>query len=130
MVERMTAAELHKLQGQKTGTKRVQGAERVTVDGQKFDSKREARRWNELKLLLKAGDISNLSRQYPIYLKGKDGPIMTDSGAQPRKYIADFHYYDHRAGVWIVEDAKGHATDIFNLKKAILAAQGIKVVLS
>ena len=130
MVERMTAAELHKLQGKKSGTKRVKGAERVTVDGQAFDSKKEARRWNELLMLVKAGDVSNLSRQYPIFLRGKDGPIMTDSGKQPRKYIADFHYYDHRADQWIVEDVKGWATEVFNLKKAILNAQGIEVKLT
>ena len=100
------------------------------MDGQSFDSKREASRWNELRLLAKAGRVSNLSRQYAVYLKGKDGPIMTDSGKQPRKYIADFHYYDHRLNAWVIEDTKGHPTEVFNLKKAILAAQGIEVKLT
>ena len=43
-------------------------------------------------------------------------------------YLADFTYADHRlGGITVIEDAKGHQTDVFLIKKAILAAQGVEV---
>ncbi|MBK8909164.1 MAG: DUF1064 domain-containing protein [Rhodospirillales bacterium] len=103
------------------------GAVPVTVDGIRFASTREARRWAELRLLERAGDIRALRRQVAIRLIGRDGPILTDTG-RPRTYVADFVYEDCRLG-WaeVVEDAKGHPTPEYRLKRAILAAQGVAV---
>ena len=42
-------------------------------------------------------------------------------------YVADFVYLDLKSRTEVVEDAKGHPTEVFALKKAILAAQGVKV---
>lgn len=127
MTDRMTAAEFQKQATEKTGTKRVAGAEPVVIDGIRFASKKEARRWKELLLLQTAGKIVDLERQVPIELLGRQSPIMTDSGEAVRRYIADFRYYDIELRTWVIEDAKGHPTEIFNLKKAILAAQGMKI---
>jgi hypothetical protein len=103
------------------------GAVSVVVDGIRFASLREARRWGELRLLERAGQIRALRRQVKIPLVGRDGPILTDTG-RPRTYVADFVYEDRCLG-WaeVVEDAKGYPTPEYRLKRAILAAQGVTV---
>ncbi len=132
MTERMTAGEYRDAHlaeaAQGEDRRRVRGTKRTTTaDGITHDSKTEARRWEELKLLQKAGEICGLRRQVDIGLIGRDGPIMTDSGKQERVYRADFVYVDNRLGVTVIEDRKGHETDVFKLKKAILAAQGMEI---
>lgn len=127
MAERMTSAELIALMS-KSKQPREKGAQRVTVDGETFDSRAEAQRWQQLELLQKAGEISGLRRQVAIGLEGRDGPIMTDTGRQQRVYRADFVYVDHALGVTVIEDKKGHETEVFKFKRAVLAAQGIKVL--
>jgi len=107
---------------------RVRGTIKTIYNGILFASKREAKRYGELLLLEKAGEICQLETQSPFALDGRDGPIMTDSGARQRRYYADFKYYDKRLKAWVIEDAKGHATDVYKLKKAILAAMGVKIV--
>jgi hypothetical protein len=103
------------------------GAVPMTVDGIRFASTREARRWGELRMMERAGEIRALRRQVAIPLIGRDGPILTDTG-RTRTYVADFVYEDRRLG-WaeVVEDAKGHPTPEFKLKRAILAQQGVEV---
>ena len=128
MTERMTAAELRRLQEEPKRQPRERGAQRTVVDGEVFDSKAEARVWQELCLLQEAMEISGLRRQVDIGLVGRDRPIMTDSGKKQRVYRADFVYIDHARGEMVVEDRKGHETEIFKMKRAILAAQGIQVV--
>ena len=72
------------------------------VDGYRFASKAEARRYEQLKLLVKAGVITHLELQ-PKY-------ILT-AGIS---YIADFCYYQN--GKPVAEDVKGKATEVFKLK--------------
>lgn len=132
MTERMTAIEYLEAQsaqiGQGEDRRRVRGTQRTTTaDGITHDSKTEADRWEELKLMQRAGEICGLKRQVSIGLIGRDGPIMTDSGKQQRVYKADFVYVDNALGVTLIEDRKGHETEVFNLKKAILAAQGMEI---
>lgn len=100
-------------------------AEPTVVDGIRFASKKEARRYSDLMLLQRAGEIRNLQRQVKIPLQGKDAPIRTPKGRQAH-YIADFTYFTEAA--FVVEDVKGKATPVYLLKKAILAAQGVRVV--
>lgn len=97
-------------------------AQPVMLDGIRFDSKREARRWSALLLLQRGGVITDLRRQVKFALHGRDGPILTPTGKQAH-YVADFVYTEN--GREVVEDAKGHKTADYLLKKAILAAQGI-----
>ncbi len=96
-------------------------AKRTTVDGLTFDSMGEARRWQELKLLARAGEIRHLERQIPYALKVK-GIYICD-------YIADFRYFDCVRQERIVEDFKGFRTAEYLLKrKLMLACHGITIL--
>lgn len=119
----MTAADLVNSQNRKARKGRVRGTIPAEVDGIKFDSKGEAQRWQELNILAGTGQITELRRQVPITLQGQDGPILTPTG-RPMRYVADFTYRN-RAGREVIEDFKGFMTEVFLIKKAILAAQGI-----
>lgn len=127
MTDKMTVAELNAARAKKAGVQRVMGAVRFEYDGHRFDSKREAKRWAELSLMQRAGHISNLERQVKIPLEGQGAPILTDSGAQQRVYVADFKYFDTRAQAWVIEDAKGHPTEVYKLKRAIVQAMGLTI---
>lgn len=90
-------------------------AKKTVVDGIKFDSKREAERYCELKLLEKAKEIRNLELQPRFLLQDK---FKDRNGKTHRKieYVADFMYID-KDGKKIVEDVKGMMTDVYKLKK-------------
>jgi hypothetical protein len=126
-VKRITAAEARKLI---TGpTKRNKfGAKKTVVDGITFDSQKEARRFSELKKLRFEGEIAELELQPEFILEGKSGnPLEYDSGRQI-KYRADFRYFDMRAQIWVIEDAKGFKTRDYKIKKSIMSDMGLKVV--
>lgn len=92
------------------------------VDGIKFQSGAEARRYSELKLLQMGKQISNLRLQveYPL----KVGDLVVGA------YFADFVYEDPAgSGRTVVEDVKGYKTDIYQLKKKLmLACYGISIL--
>ena len=93
---------------------------KTSVDGIRFDSKREANRYMELKLLERAGIIKGLKRQVPY--------ILIDKSRYGRaiKYVADFVYYEY--GKLVVEDVKGVRTPVYKLKKRLMAERfGIEV---
>lgn len=79
-------------------------AKKVTVDGIEFDSCKEANRYAELRLLQRAGKISNLCLQEEFELIPKCGR------ERPAKYHADFSYIDIATGKKVVEDVKSRAT--------------------
>lgn len=88
---------------------------KVVVDGIEFDSKKETKRYGELKLLEKAGLIKDLELQKTFELQ----PSFKKNGKTYRKitYIADFYYYDNHLERYVVEDTKGFKTDIYKIKK-------------
>ena len=88
---------------------------KTIIDGIEFDSKKEANRYLELKLLQKANKISNLRLQVPFVL------IEKSNYGRTIKYIADFVYYDNDAKNDVIEDTKGYRTDVYKLKKRLLA---------
>lgn len=92
--------------------------QKTVVDGIMFDSKLEANRWIELKLLLRAGEIEGLERQKRFTLQE---PFITGDGERIRAitYVADFVYKDRRTGRLIAEDTKGIKTDVYRLKKKL-----------
>lgn len=104
--------------GRRPGKKRHKyNARRVTVDGYTFDSKAEARRYNQLRLLQRAGDIADLELQPSFELQ----PGFTDaSGKRQRaiRYVADFAY-TLPDGRRVVEDVKGVETAVFKLKRKL-----------
>jgi len=90
---------------------------KTVVDGITFDSKREADRYCELKLLQRAGRITDLRLQVPFELQ----PAFTVNGkkVRPIHYIADFMYKEN--GVYVVEDVKGQRTKEYMLKRKMYA---------
>ena len=97
------------------------GAVKTEVDGIMFDSKHEAQRYQELRLLEQAGEITNLRLQVPFEL------IPKSKYGMPIRYIADFTYNDLNSQL-IVEDAKGVKTPVYRLKRRLMAElKGIEI---
>lgn len=91
---------------------------KTNVDGVVFDSRGEAGRYEQLKLLQRAGHISNLKLQ-PKFELMVNGILIC-------RYVADFSYVEN--GKEVVEDFKGFKTPAYNLKKRLmLAIFGIKI---
>lgn len=90
------------------------GAHRVIEDGIKFASMKEAKRYAQLKMMQNAGLIQDLRLQVPFVLIQKQPGVK-----RCIKYIADFTYIEN--GEPIVEDVKGFRTDVYKLKKALMA---------
>lgn len=95
------------------------GNEKATVDGLVFDSKKEARRYSELRLMERAGLIKNLVCQKRYELTPPmDGKIRH---YRPHFYVADFWYLD-KEGHQHIEDVKSKATKTkeYCLKRALV----------
>jgi hypothetical protein len=95
------------------------GNKKTTVDGHEFDSKAEAARYQELRMLEVTGAISGL-RIHPVYEllpTFKDGDGNTHKAI---KYEGDFSYIN-ADGELICEDVKGVETDVFKIKRKLLA---------
>jgi len=92
---------------------------KIIVDDYIFDSIQESRRYKELKLLLRAGEISNLELQPRFLLQDS----FRKNGKTYRKieYVADFKYIEK--GKTIVEDVKGIQTDVFKIKHKMFEAK-------
>ena len=84
-------------------------AKKTVVDGITFDSKREAARYQELKLMERAGQIYGLALQQRFELIPKHGKNRAVY------YRADFVYV--KDGKMVVEDCKGYRTAVYKLKK-------------
>lgn len=106
------------------------GAEVTTVDGIRFDSRKEANRYSELLLLEREGEIFDLRRQVHM---GLHTTALLGDGTPVRVgyYIADFVYRTRGmtdADVPIVEDSKGMKTDMYRMKKRwVLLEYGIDI---
>ena len=114
---------------------------KVMVDGIKFDSKKEATRYKELKTLERAGIIQDLQRQVKyvlipaqyepsgeIYTKGKEKGKPKKGKLIEREcaYYADFVYTEN--GKTVVEDTKGVKTPEYIIKrKLMLYVHNIKI---
>ena len=89
------------------------GAQKTTVDGIRFDSKKESERYSELRLLERSGAISDLKLQPKFELQ--EGFRLQGHAIRAITYVADFSYIFR--GQRIVEDVKGMKTQVYNLKK-------------
>ena len=112
---------------------------KVVADGITFDSQKEYKRYCELKMLEKAGEISDLRLQVPFeliplqyeYYKryGKKGQRLKDGKRLLERavtYKADFVYTEN--GETIVEDSKGMRTKEYVIKRKILLYRyGIRI---
>lgn len=103
------------------------GNVKVVLDGYKFDSKKEARRWAELKLLERAGIIEHLRRQEPFVLIPSQYDDRTlELIERAVIYKADFVYKEN--GELVVEDCKGVRTKEYIIKrKLLLYTHGIRI---
>lgn len=105
------------------------GSEKIQVDGHTFSSKAEARRYQHLLLMERAGMISGLVLQ-PKFELAPSVRFKGSSRATPAlRYFADFSYRDSD-GRLVVEDVKGMPknTAIFQAKRHLmLAIHGIEV---
>lgn len=109
-----------------------------------FDSLKEYRRFRELRLLEKAGEVTELKRQVEFellpaqYEEVPTGEVYKRGERQgqpkkkrvcvelPVKYIADFVYKEN--GKQVVEDTKGVKTKDYILKrKMLLYLHGIRI---
>jgi len=110
--------------------KQAPRALRITHDGLLFHSILEKRRWENLRLMWLAGEISDLRRQVPFPLVLPNGEAVKTPSGQTMRYISDF-VYKNKAGEEIIEDCKGSDRDKYSfLKIAIFEAiYGRKVVI-
>ena len=112
---------------------------RCELNGEVFDSRKEARHYCELLLLMNGGYIKNLQRQVKYVLipaqyetferYGKNGQELTPGKKLVERecaYVADFVYEED--GKTVVEDTKGMKTKDYVLKrKMMLYFHGIRI---
>ena len=102
--------------------------EPITVDGEKFASKKQYARWCQLKMLEQAGKVSNLRREVPFEL----APGVTLSGKRKPsvRYYADAVYEED--GAKVVEDTKSDITrrdPVYRIKKHLMmSVHGIEIM--
>lgn len=112
----------------------------VELRGEVFQSKKEARRWLELRNMESHGLISGLERQKkfllipaqhePDSVGPRGGKIKGKLIEREVAYYADFYYFDEMSKKFIVEDTKSPATrtEAYILKrKMMLSFYGIKI---
>ena len=120
------------------GTNNKYRAKKTEVDGLIFDSAREARRYRELTLLERAGEICDLQRQVKYILIptqrepdtiGKRGGVHKGKLIEKEvAYYADFVYINKKTGETVVEDAKGMKTQEYSIKrKLMLWVHGVRI---
>lgn len=85
-------------------------AVRKEVDGHVFHSTAEAKRYVYLRSLRDRGLIKGLEVQHEMSFYLHEDLIFT--------YVADFRYFQN--DTWVIEDVKGHKTDVYKLKKRII----------
>ena len=112
----------------------------TTIDGTVFDSRREARRWEALRIREQLGEITELKRQVPYELipaqyetyerYSKTGKRLKDGERRVERnvvYVADF-VYTTNTGQTVVEDTKGVRTKDYVIKRKLMyAIYGIKI---
>jgi hypothetical protein len=103
-------------------------AQKAELDGLKFDSLKEARRWQELRFMERAGMIKDLYRQAEFVLIPSQKDIAGRVIERAVKYIADFVYTEN--GQTVVEDVKSEATrtpEYIIKRKLMLFIHGIRI---
>ena len=105
----------------------------VIVDNIKFDSKKEANRYFELRALEKSGKIADLKRQVkyvlipaqrePDRVGARGGIIKGKLIERECSYVADFVYKDLEKGELVVEDTKGFRTPEYIIKRKLMLYQ-------
>lgn len=98
---------------------------KVEIDGHTFDSKKEGKRYSELKILEKAGVISHLKLQHAFELiPAQKGGLRKEL---PMSYLADFVYFDNEKGIQIIEDVKGVRDKAYIIKRKLMKLAGLEI---
>lgn len=111
-------------------------SKKITLNGITYDSKKEAKRHQELLLLERAGAIQSLQTQVkyvlipaqrePDKVGKRGGTIKGKLIERECAYIADFVYIEN--GQTVVEDTKGYRTTDYKIKrKLMLYIHGIRI---
>lgn len=111
-------------------------SKKITLNGITYDSKKEAKRHQELLLLERAGAIQSLQTQVkyvlipaqrePDTVGKRGGTIKGKLIERECSYIADFVYIED--GQTVVEDTKGYRTTDYKIKrKLMLYVHGIRI---
>lgn len=114
------------------------GNRTAVIGGEVFDSRKEAKRWKELLLLVMAGEITNLERQKKFVLipaqrepdrTGPKGGLIKGAVIEREcSYYADFYYVDAKTGAVVVEDTKGVRTPEYIIKRKLMLERfGIRI---
>jgi len=115
LAERMAQNPALKISGNPLASPKASKYRNVKTEssGIVFDSKKESKRYEELKLMERAGEIRNLTLQpkYPIIVEGIKICV----------YRADFTYQT-KQGQTVVEDVKGIRTQAYGIKKKLMRA--------
>lgn len=109
------------LQGTEAGHSKYGNRRSESRDGHSFSSKRERDRYEELAVLQSAGEIVQLALQvrHPLVV----------NGVKIGTYISDFTYRERPQGPLIIEDVKGHRTQVYRLKKNLIKAlYGVEIL--
>lgn len=112
------------------GTGSKYHSKKVSIQGEVFDSKKEARRFLELQMLEKAGRISGLQRQKKFVLVPaqyepettgpRGGKIKGKLLEREVAYYADFVYFDEEEKDFVIEDTKGVRTPEYIIKRKLM----------
>jgi len=105
-------------------------SQKITVDGITFDSVKEANRYQELRMLERAGEIRDLQRQVPFVViptqRDENGKLIEKEVC----YVADFTYIEKGKLTRTVEDVKSEATrtrEYIIKRKLMLYRNGIRI---
>lgn len=118
VTQRLSLDEYNILVGKKARPSKYNN-KKVDLNGVEFDSTRECRRYQDLELMQRGGQIFELKRQVPY--------DITIDGAHICTWIADFTYRIN--GKQVTEDVKGFKTPEYKLKKRLVEAiYGVKIL--
>ena len=103
-------------------------AVKTMVDGERFDSKLEARVWCDLKLREAAGEIRDLRRQVRFSLFANGGEHL---GTYAADFVFEFRFHPDRDWLRVVADAKSPHTRKLpgwnKIKRLMMACHSIEV---
>jgi hypothetical protein len=104
-----------------SGRIRVSAKSERTLDGIVFASKAEMKRYAELRMLERGRVISELVLQPRFVLQEGylDGPVKV----RALEYVADFAYREPKNSRRVVEDVKGHITEVYKIKRKLFRAK-------
>lgn len=121
---RLTEEEYRALTGAPEKKRSKYHNKKLEVAGETFDSRREYDYYLILKDREKRGEIKDLKRQVPIEIQ-RAFIDKVDKKHRAITYVADFTYYDLKDYQTHYIDVKGFRTEVYKIKKKLLAYRNI-----